>query len=230
MLRFQDHRIDTRYLSDLIPEYTFVYTPNFTSQHPITPFIALIHYTAGGHADTTASWCSTPESKVSYHFIIDRGGKLIQMVPCNFMAWHAGRSTWEGRKDINFHSIGIGLANHGHMTPAFQGAPLALNNTVYAGHKSNPNLKMHWEKFYPPQIQTLYVLLCALVDNYGIKIVLGHDDVAPDRKIDPGPAFPPLPFRIPETGYRKALREWLPLHPISGREIERCQHLTDPTE
>lgn len=97
--------------------------------------------------------------KVSAHFFIRRNGELIQFVPCDKRAWHAGVSQWQGRERCNDFSIGIELE----------------------GDDETP--------FEAAQYATLNALLAALKEAYPITTVTGHSDIAPGRKTDPGPCF-----------------------------------------
>ncbi|HKW38108.1 MAG TPA: 1,6-anhydro-N-acetylmuramyl-L-alanine amidase AmpD [Burkholderiales bacterium] len=99
------------------------------------------------------------ELKVSAHFLIGRGGELIQLVPCAKRAWHAGASSWRGRERCNDFSVGVEL----------EGA----DDQAYSD----------------PQYACLSRLLLALRRRYPIVDVVGHSDIAPGRKTDPGPAF-----------------------------------------
>lgn len=98
-------------------------------------------------------------AKVSSHFLIHRDGQLIQFVPCTKRAWHAGISTWESRDRCNDFSIGIELEG------------------------------CDFEAFEKPQYQTLQLLLLSLQAHYPIQHIVGHSDIAPGRKTDPGPFF-----------------------------------------
>lgn len=98
-------------------------------------------------------------AKVSSHFLIRRDGELIQFAPCDKRAWHAGVSNWKGRERCNDFSIGIELE----------------------GCDS--------EAFEAPQYQALRMLLTSLKETYPIQHVVGHSDIAPGRKTDPGPFF-----------------------------------------
>ncbi|HZV97602.1 MAG TPA: 1,6-anhydro-N-acetylmuramyl-L-alanine amidase AmpD [Methylophilaceae bacterium] len=99
------------------------------------------------------------ELKVSSHFFIRRDGSLIQFVPCSARAWHAGKSQWQGRECCNDFSIGVEL--EGSDIDAFEAVQyLTLNN-----------------------------LLAALRCKYPIQAIVGHSDIAPGRKTDPGPYF-----------------------------------------
>jgi AmpD protein len=97
--------------------------------------------------------------KVSSHFFIRRDGSLIQFVPCTKRAWHAGVSKWEGREKCNDFSIGIELEGS------------------------------DFEAFEPKQYDTLKLLIESLKITYPIQSVVGHSDIAPGRKTDPGPYF-----------------------------------------
>ena len=112
------------------------------------------------------NWLKNPLSKVSCHYLIDKKGKIIQMVPENKIAWHAGKSMWKNFIDLNKKSIGIELVNKGH--------------------------RLGYENFTVIQIKSLIKLCKLLKRKYKIKTenFLGHSDIAPLRKIDPGEKFP----------------------------------------
>lgn len=97
--------------------------------------------------------------RVSAHFVIRRDGKLLQFVSCDDRAWHAGNSVWCGRENCNDYSIGIELEG------------------------------LEGEAFEPPQYDTLVPLLRALGKRHRIAAVVGHQHVAPMRKLDPGEGF-----------------------------------------
>ena len=97
--------------------------------------------------------------KVSAHFFIRRDGELIQFVPCSQRAWHAGVSSWNGRERCNDFSVGIELEGSDQ------------------------------DRFEAAQYQVLNALLQALKQRYPIRHVVGHSDIAPGRKTDPGPCF-----------------------------------------
>ena len=107
-----------------------------------------------------------PKSKVSCHYLINRKGIIIQMVNEKFSAWHAGKSKWSKFTNLNSNSVGIELVNKGHQHG--------------------------YERFTKNQIKSLTTLCIKLKKKYKIKRVnfLGHSDIAPLRKIDPGEHFP----------------------------------------
>ena len=169
----------------------------------ITPRFLIMHYTAGGSGRATAHYFSAPTTKTSAHFIIDRDGTIIQQVPCNRKAYHAGRSQWQGTNGLNTHSIGIELANWGLLNRdeegyrSHTGQPVPDTNVIMAAHRNGSGINA-WERFPDPQIHAAIAVASAICTAYGIgsEAILGHDDIAPGRKIDPGAAFPMDAFRV----------------------------------
>ena len=135
-------------------------------RHKGTIKFIVIHYTGMiKQSDAIRRLCDQ-SSKVSSHYFITNNGKIIMMVPDLYQAWHAGVSEWKNFKSLNKYSIGIEINNPGHEY----------------GYK-NFNLK---------QIKSLKKLLKNLMKKYKIKKnnILGHSDIAPSRKKDPGEKFP----------------------------------------
>jgi N-acetyl-anhydromuramoyl-L-alanine amidase len=97
--------------------------------------------------------------EVSAHFVVRRHGELLQFVSCDERAWHAGRSHWQGRDNCNDFSIGIELEG------------------------------LEGDTFEPAQYDTASALLRAIAGRYPVRHVVGHEHVAPGRKMDPGPGF-----------------------------------------
>ena len=116
-------------------------------------------------------------SKVSGHYLIDEAGMIYQLVNENKRAWHAGTSYWAGETDINSQSIGIELQNPGH--------------------------EWGYQDFPDAQIGALVELATSIVNRYNIsaKQILGHSDIAPERKQDPGERFPWSRIAIQNIGY-----------------------------
>lgn len=167
----------------------------------IKPRVLVIHFTAGASAlSSIAYWRQInrgkPESKrVLAQFIIGRNGQIYQCRPANVRAGHAGVSVWtlrtgETLHGLNAHSIGIELANGGHSYPT-QFSHLI---PTQAQHKHGGPVRL-WETFTPEQIAACKRLSRDLVEHYRLEDVVGHDDISPGRKTDPGPAFPMAELR-----------------------------------
>jgi len=165
----------------------------------ITPRFLIIHYTAGSSAAGTISWFQSPASKVSAHLVIARDGAITQMVPFNREAWHAGQSRWGSLSGLNRHSIGIELDNAGQLIRSGGKWVSPLTRRSYpdsevtiAPHKNDPpgTVPSGWHAYTPEQIEATLECGMALVKQYSLSDVLGHDDIAPGRKRDPGPDFP----------------------------------------
>lgn len=142
-------------------------SPNFGERRDVAgPDMLILHYTAMETAVSARDWLCKEESQVSAHYLIDEAGLITQMVPEHARAWHAGQSTWKGETDLNSRSIGIEIANMGHE----------------AGCPEYPGI----------QIASVVALSKSIVERSNIapERVLGHSDIAPLRKRDPGEWFP----------------------------------------
>ena len=150
------------------PKIALNYSPNFSlpkrSKKKIN-FI-IIHYTGMTRETSSINKLCDEKSKVSSHYFIKKRGEIIRLVPDLYEAWHAGRSKWKKIKSLNKYSIGIEIQNQGHENG--------------------------YEKYSLKQINSLKKLLKVLIKDYKIKPmnVLGHSDIAPERKKDPGEKFP----------------------------------------
>jgi N-acetylmuramoyl-L-alanine amidase len=140
-------------------------SPNFNERTmPVT--ILVMHYTGmQGSADRAISWLANPESGVSAHYVVAEDGQIINMVREEDRAYHAGKSHWRGITDVNGASIGIEIANPGH--------------------------EWGYIPFPSEQMASVVRLAAEIVGTYGIepRNVVGHSDVAPARKQDPGELF-----------------------------------------
>lgn len=139
-------------------------SPNFDARRRPIDMIVL-HYTGMESAEAALARLRDPAAKVSAHYLVDEAGATYALVPDDKRAWHAGVAHWQGESDINSVSLGIELANPGHDN----------------GYRDFP----------PAQMEALVVLLRRLVAKHDLSTarVLGHSDVAPTRKIDPGERF-----------------------------------------
>lgn len=167
----------------------------------------VIHFTGGWTAASSVAFWKTPVAKgANAHIIIDRDGSVIQCREFNWTAGHAGVSKWKDSKTgvwfkgLNSCSIGIELANCGDlvrdkypptMPSEWAGRPIPR---LMARHKNGGGLK-GWELYDQRQLDTCREVARLLVDRYNLDDIVGHEDIAPDRKNDPGPAFPMTEFR-----------------------------------
>ena len=126
----------------------------------------VLHYTGMQSERASIERLTNEKSKVSSHYLINRNGKIIKMVDEKNIAWHAGKSKWKNFINLNNQSIGIELVNKGHQ--------------------------FGYENFSKKQISKLVLLCKILIKKYKIKKtnILGHSDIAPLRKMDPGEKFP----------------------------------------
>jgi N-acetylmuramoyl-L-alanine amidase len=185
---------------------SFVPTNNMGTT--ISPRFLVMHYTAGTTAAGAINWFVSSEAQASAHLVIDRNGDVVQMVPFNRVAWHAGRSTWNTLTGLNAYSIGIELVNAGKLRQNGNGQWVNWANNVISPvdvtvmtHK-NETTPAGWHLYTPVQIEVAAAIGVVLRDRYGLEDVLGHDDIAPGRKVDPGPAFPMITFESKVMGRR----------------------------
>jgi N-acetylmuramoyl-L-alanine amidase len=144
------------------------YSPNFNRKKRSKASIKtiIIHYTGMQSERESLSRLCSPKSKVSSHFVISQNGRVYRLVQDNQIAWHAGKSCWGKYKNLNKNSIGIELVNKGH--------------------------RFGYTNFKKKQLLSLIKICKSLIKKYKIKKrnIVGHSDIAPLRKIDPGEKFP----------------------------------------
>ena len=140
-------------------------SPNF-DERLLPVSIVVLHYTGMQTAQAAIDRLRDPEAKVSAHYLIAEDGAVLRLVAEDKRAWHAGASCWRGIEDVNSASIGIELVNLGH--------------------------EFGYRPFLEEQIDALIPLLAGIKDRYGITRgnIVGHSDIAPTRKQDPGELFP----------------------------------------
>ena len=126
----------------------------------------VFHYTGMQSERVSIERLTSKKSEVSSHYLIGREGEIVKMVDEKNIAWHAGKSKWKNFINLNDQSIGVELVNKGHQ--------------------------FGYENFSKKQISKLVLLCKTLIKKYKIKKtnILGHSDVAPLRKLDPGEKFP----------------------------------------
>ena len=168
------------------------YSPNFNMPKRLKKRIKfiIIHYTGMKKEFDAIKRLQDPKSKVSSHYIIKNNGDIINLVPDLYEAWHAGVSSWKNFASLNQNSIGIEITNPGHQY-------------VYRNFSSQ-------------QIFSLKKLLNFLMKKYRIKkdCILGHSDISPDRKKDPGEKFPWKMLA------RDKLASW---HNLNQKKIEKLR-------
>jgi N-acetylmuramoyl-L-alanine amidase len=168
------------------------------------PLYLIIHYTADTNINGTINHFKTRYSSgnASAHIIIDRDGTVVQMVKFNRKAWHAGVSEWGKIRSLNHFSIGIELVNAGKLEKTqsgnwhnWSGRRVKPEEVIVQAHKNDKyQISYGWQLYQMEQIQSLIEVSKALHDTYSFLDVLGHDDISPGRKIDPGPAFNMISF------------------------------------
>lgn len=164
----------------------FYPTPNQGGLMPRKPRAIILHYTASTNLETTLRWLQSPLASVSAHFLIDQKGNVFQLVGCDEVAWHAGVSEWKGISNLNDDSIGIELLNAGRI----ENGEIGGKDVALAFHKNGGN-EAYWERYPAAQLKACRELIKAIRKQYPtIQDVIGHDDVSPGRKIDPGPLLP----------------------------------------
>ena len=152
----------------MIMKKVFNYSPNFNPNKRKSKQIKFLvfHYTGMRKESDAINRLTNIQSEVSSHYLIQRNGTINVMVPDLYVAWHAGKSSWKSFKSLNKNSIGIEISNPGHENK--------------------------YINFSKKQIQSILYLSKSLMKKYNIQSsnILGHSDIAPFRKKDPGEKFP----------------------------------------
>lgn len=140
------------------------FSPNF-DERKLPVSIIVLHYTGMADAEAALQRLTDPAAKVSSHYLVDEDGSIYKLVPEEKRAWHAGQAHWRGIDDVNSASIGIELVNPGH--------------------------EFGYRPFAEAQMDVLIPLMSDIVDRHGITRgnIVGHSDVSPRRKLDPGELF-----------------------------------------
>jgi N-acetylmuramoyl-L-alanine amidase len=153
-------------------------SPNFDARPAgIAPEMLVLHYTDTNSIDESLAILRDPAKQVSAHYLIDEDGTILRLVDERMRAWHAGQASWRGFSDINARSIGIELQNPGHR----------------CGYRA----------FAEPQIVAALALCSEIAARHKIdaRNLVGHSDIAPSRKKDPGELFPWDRFAMAGLGY-----------------------------
>jgi len=127
--------------------------------------------------------------------VVGRDGAVTQLLPFNVIGWHAGVSQWGQREGFNQHSIGIEIDNAGQLEQkdgqcvSWFGQAYTEEEVFWGVHR-NQIEATPWHRFTKEQVEAVEALCRLLIAEYGLRHILGHEEIAPQRKIDPGPAFP----------------------------------------
>ena len=158
----------------------------------------IFHYTGMKKEKDAINKLISQNSKVSSHYFIKKDGEILTMVPDLYKAWHAGISTWKNYNSLNKYSIGIEISNPGHDNK--------------------------YDKFTKKQIHSILKLSKFLIKKYNIKskFILGHSDISPDRKKDPGEKFPWEFLSKKKIGYWHRLNE-RKLQKLRNQKISKSQ-------
>lgn len=169
----------------------------------LTPDSIIIHYTAGPSGSATVRYLTRKNIKVSAHMVVSEDGTITQMVDFNRKAYHAGKSRYGNKIGYNSYAIGIEISNPGFLTKKGDGYvtwweekksnPKTVNpEMIFEGkHRNYPKPRtMHWHKYPQAQIDAVFSVCETLCKAYNIEEILGHEEISPGRKSDPGPAFP----------------------------------------
>ncbi len=146
-------------------EFQTTPSPNFDARRAL-PDMLVLHYTGMQTAEEAIARLRDAEARVSAHYVVDEDGTLYALVPEERRAWHAGKGVWQGETDCNAASIGIEIVNPGHQW----------------GYRDFPDV----------QIDAVIALIADIRGRWTIPDdrIIGHSDLAPDRKEDPGERFP----------------------------------------
>ena len=140
-------------------------SPNFDAR-TVPPSVLVLHYTGMQTGEEALARLRDPEARVSSHYLVEEDGRVFRLVPEERRAWHAGVSFWRGRRNLNGDSIGIEIVNPGH--------------------------EWGYRPFPDAQIAAVTALAADIRGRWDIedRDIVGHSDIAPDRKDDPGELFP----------------------------------------
>jgi N-acetylmuramoyl-L-alanine amidase len=190
-MKIKNHRLTVS--SDIKLELTNKHGKKFT---PGLPDTIIIHYTATRNLQAAVHTLANSDKKASAHLVIGRDGKIVQIVDFDTISWHAGKSEYKGRKGFNQFAIGIEIDNPGWLNrtgnkfTTWYEKEVDINDVVEANHRNPETTKRYWHRYTEQQIAVVEDICELLVKEYNINFILGHEEVSPGRKQDPGPAFP----------------------------------------
>lgn len=236
-MKISNHKLVAEEASENIVQET---TPN--KEGVIETKFIIIHFTAGGSAASSVSWFKNPKAGASAHLVIGRDGKIVQLIDFNRKAWHAGTSQWANWNGFNNFSVGIELENPGRLTKrgdkyfSWFEKEYPAQDVVERTHKHEDQASF-WLSYTEKQIEATLEVCQELMKKYPILDILGHDDIAPFRKNDPGPMFPMESFRAKllgrqdETGdIYKTTTDQVNIRKGAGTQFESITKLAKDTE
>ncbi len=192
-------RIEKHRLVD--PTVLHCETPNRGNPFaPDLPDTIVIHYTDLPSAEEAVNRLCDPAAQVSAHLVIGRDATVWQLLPFNIVGWHAGISQHTGRDGLNKYALGIEMDNAGRLQQdkdqfiSWCKRLYPRDEVVCAVHPNETGLS-YWHRYPDLQICKLEMICRILANYYPIRWLVGHDEIAPERKCDPGPAFPMLELR-----------------------------------
>ena len=165
-------------------------SPNHSGHFESEPDTIVIHFTAGGSRTSSSNWLCDKRAKASCHIVLGRDEKISQLVDFDTIAWHAGRSSWLERTSLNKYSIGIEIDNAGKLKKSGQEYYSHFGRKYDRDEVFIAKDGIPWHAFTEWQIENTVMACLALKDIYPIELILGHHEISPGRKVDPGPAFP----------------------------------------
>lgn len=183
----------------------FEQTPNVSggknNPRRIKPDMIVLHYTASRTAKS-AMYAMMGGRQASAHLCIDTDGTVYQLSDLNTRCWHAGKSKYGNRVGMNSYSIGIEIVNVGWLKKVGENKyvdaykqPVNPEDVYEGKHRNKCTTPRYWHKYPEEQVQKVFEVCEAICKNYPIQYIVGHEEVSPCRKQDPGPAFPLDEFR-----------------------------------
>lgn len=176
------------------------------SSGSLKPKFLVIHYTASTNYDSDVRVLSgSNKPNVSCHLVIGPNGEVTQVGDFTDKLWHAGKSEYNGYSYLNGYSIGIEVTCPGWVRKSGFGyvdyAGRRVKNgspwkIIEAKHKNGTTHEKYWALFTEAQIEKVKEIGSLLMDHYGLEEAVGHDDIAPSRKVDPGPCCPDVIFNF----------------------------------
>ncbi len=155
----------------------------------------VIHFTAGSSVSSAVNTLKDPTVQASAHVVVGRAGEIVQHPPFDKIAWHAGRSSHLGRSGLNRYSIGIEIDNAGRLSKSgssyksWFGREYSPEESIEAIHRNEDKVS-NWHAYAELQLVAVFDLCRLLAQQYQLKFIVGHEEISPQRKTDPGPAFP----------------------------------------